>query len=101
MNPDDYKRYVILLSNTPGAKATRELTRSHVEFLKNLDREGRLVLCGPFLDYEGGMVIIKASSIEDARKIASADPFVSGGAKSFELRTLMQSCAENNHLGVG
>jgi len=79
----------------------RQLVRAHVKHLKRLDENGQLVLCGPFSDYNGGMVIIKTISYEEAMEIAKSDPFVVSGVESFELRTWQLSCKENNHLGMG
>lgn len=97
---NDWIRYVILLSHT-GKKITEELIRSHVAHLKELDKKGKLILCGPFLNYKGGMVIIKATSYDEAKEIAESDPFVKKGVESYELRTLELSCKENKHLGMG
>lgn len=97
---DNYIRYVILLTKT-GKSITEELIRAHVDHLKRLDQQGQLVISGPFLDYEGGMVIIKAASLDEAKVIAESDPFIKEGADTYELRTLEISCEENNHLGMG
>jgi uncharacterized protein YciI len=80
---------------------TEELIRAHVAHLKALEGRGQLVLCGPFADHPGGMVVLKARSYDEARAIAEADPFVSSGAETYELRTLQLSCKENRHMGVG
>ncbi|MNE76735.1 YciI-like protein [compost metagenome] len=94
-------RYVILLSLASGREMTEELIRAHVQHLKQLDREGKLVLCGPFTNYRGGMVIIKASSYEEAQKIAESDPYIIAGVETYELRIWELSCEANNHLGMG
>jgi len=77
-----YIRYVILLDEIPGAQTTRQAVFDHVQHLKALESEGKLVICGPFTDYKGGMVVIKADSIDEARRIAEADPFVKLGLES-------------------
>jgi len=100
MKKDKFIRYVILLTKT-GKSMTEELIRAHVAHLKELDKKGQLVLCGPYLDYKGGVVIIKAESFDEAKAIAESDPFVKAGAETYELRTLELSCKENNHLGMG
>lgn len=98
---DQYVRYVILLSMNEGKSLHEQLIREHVAYLRDLDEKGQLVLCGPFSNYRGGMVIIQASSWEEAAEIAERDPFVSSGAESFELRIWNLSCEDNNHLGMG
>lgn len=97
---DDFTRYVILLRRNPGADITPELMRRHVEHLKRLEERGQLVLCGPFSDRTGGMTIIRAVSLEAAQAVAQADPLVSSGMETYEVRTLLLSCRENNHRGI-
>ena len=88
--------YVYLMKNEKPINA--ELIQKHVEYLRLLDEQGRLVLCGPFSDYPGGMVVFRADNPEEAAGIANSDPFIASGCKSFELRTLEQASKENNYL---
>lgn len=98
---DDFTRYVVLLSKAPGTERNEKLICRHVAYLKRLQRDCVLVSAGPFLDFDGGMLILKTSSLEDAKSLASEDPFVKEGARTFEIRTWKLSCEENNHLGMG
>lgn len=100
MANDNYVRYVILLSHAE-KPFTEELVKAHCAHLRRLDQQGKLVLCGPFQDYKGGMVIVEVESLEEAKVIAESDPFVSSGVETYEIRTLQVSCEENNHLGMG
>jgi uncharacterized protein len=93
-------RYVITLVRTD-MPMTEALARRHVAHLKALDRQGRLVLCGPFEDGKGGMVIIRASSLDEATRIAESDPFVREGAETVSVRAWELSCEENSHMGLG
>ena len=97
----DWIRYVILLNENTNKPTTKEAVLAHVQHLKALDKKGQLVLCGPFTNYAGGIVIVKAGSINDAKQIAEKDPFVSEGFRTYEIRTLELSCEENNHMGMG
>lgn len=75
-----------------------ELVKAHVSHLKLLDQAGKLLLCGPFTDYPGGMVIFRAGTIDEAKLIADSDPFIASGFKSYELRTLELANADNDYL---
>ncbi len=97
----EFTRFVILLTSVPEVPRTIEHARSHVAYLKSLDFRGQLVLAGPFTDFKGGMVIVKAKSLEEACQIAEQDPFVQAGVSRYEARTWELSCEENNHLGLG
>ncbi len=93
-------RYVILLSHADPHLITEDLVRSHVAFLQRLEADGLLELCGPFPENAGGMVIVRVTDEDAARKIAEEDPFVASGAQTYELRRWELSHRENQHLGV-
>lgn len=97
----EFTRYVILLSHLDGKKMSEDLIRAHVSYLKELEGMRKLVLCGPFADYRGGMIVVRAGSPQEARAIAESDPFVKSGLESYEIRTWHLSCEENNHMGMG
>ncbi|PPK76793.1 uncharacterized protein YciI [Lacrimispora xylanisolvens] len=88
--------YVYFMKNQK--PLNEELIKEHVEHLKSLKSQGKLVLCGPFSDYPGGMVVYLADNLEEATSIAKSDPFISSGCKTFEVRTLEVANEENNYL---
>ncbi|MBY9079202.1 hypothetical protein KIH86_24580 [Paenibacillus sp. HN-1] len=88
--------YIYLMNNVK--PINKELIKSHVEHLKELKNQGKLVFCGPFTDYPGGMVIFLAEDMEEAMNIAKSDPFIASGCKSFEIRTIEPANEENNYL---
>lgn len=88
--------FVYLMNNQK--PLNKEIVESHVEHLRALKSKGKLVLCGPFADYPGGMVIITAEDLIEATDIANADPFIASGCKSYEIRTLQLANEENNYL---
>ena len=97
----DFTRFVVFLSMIEGTKASEKIIRNHVCFLRELDKQGKLVMCGPFSDGKGGMLILKADSLEEAKRIALKDPFVLTGIRRFDVRGWELSCEENNHMGMG
>lgn len=52
--------YAIFLENAK--PLSREAVEQHVLHLRAPDDAGKLVLCGPFADYAGGMVAVRATS---------------------------------------
>jgi uncharacterized protein YciI len=56
-----------------------------------LEKKGALFASGPLTAADGkmagdGLTIVRAANIEDARAIASADPFVKNKLRTFEVR---------------
>ena len=58
---------------------------AHLQYLQELDAAGTLILSGPFGDRTGGMVVVRAGSLEEARAIAEADPLVASGVDAYDL----------------
>lgn len=98
---DRFARYVYVLTVARPQLFSERLVRAHVAHLERLDARGCLELCGPFCDEKGGLVVLKNVSEAEARDLAEADPFVSSGAETYELRKLMASCRDNHHMGMG
>jgi uncharacterized protein len=51
----------------------------HLAYMKGLRQQGRLLLAGPFVDDEGGLVVVRAADIEAARQVADDDPAIHSG----------------------
>ena len=59
----------------------------HQGFMKQLQDEGHLVIGGPFLDEEsGGMVILRAESVDEAMRLAQTDPSIEAGLLTVTVR---------------
>ncbi len=100
--PDRFTRYVVFLHQIDGVATGRDHIAAHVTHLRQLARAGHLVLCGPFADAPGGgMVILQARDLDEAHRLAQADPFVRLGLRRYELRTWHLSNEDNNHMGMG
>jgi hypothetical protein len=67
----------------PGKTETFRL--GHLDFLRKMSAEGKIHLKGRFTDGSGGLTVFRAESLEEARKIAESDPYVSGGVRRLEL----------------
>ncbi len=67
----------------------------HLAYQSKLEAEGALALAGPMSNEAGtqiegmGMIVYRASSLEQARALAEADPMHKSGARSFTLRKWM------------
>lgn len=88
--------FVYLMTNQK--PIDNDIIKNHVDYLRALKSQGKLIICGPFTDYPGGMVMISAENIEEATDIAKSDPLIASGCKSFEVRTLEVANEENNYL---
>ena len=82
--------YAIVGEDGPNSLAARLETRPvHVERLKTLQEQGRLILAGPFpavdspdpgpAGFSGSLIVAEFASLEEARSWADADPYVTAG----------------------
>jgi len=75
--------YALICTDKPGSAAVRLENRpDHVAYLENLGET--LVFAGPFLmedgaTMNGSLIVIEATSLDAARKIAAGDPFAKAG----------------------
>jgi uncharacterized protein len=75
--------YALICTDKPGSAAVRLANRpDHVAYLENLGET--LVFAGPFLmedgaTMNGSLIVIEATSLDAARKIAAGDPFAKAG----------------------
>lgn len=84
--------YVVFTKPVNGLEPILANMKDHLEFQMGLEKDGIMFAAGPnWTDdeqsWEGdGMVVIRAGSIEEARKIAARDPMHQRGARSFTVR---------------
>lgn len=82
--------YAIYAEDTPGSLDKRLTARpAHLERLKALQQEGRLVLAGPLpaidnpdpgpAGFSGSLIVAEFPSLADARAWSDADPYVAAG----------------------
>ena len=81
-------------------KVTKAVITRHVENLKQLDADGKIMLCGRFQGYPGvaGMVIFKTESYEEAEALCKLEPLVAEGYATYTLASLQVADKENNYL---
>jgi uncharacterized protein YciI len=60
---------------------------AHRQYLSELRERGQLVICGPFTDDTGGLIVYETASPADAEKIIQGDPFYKNGIiVKFQIR---------------
>lgn len=89
--------YVVLSKGNASPEQIGALLPQHLEYMIGLEKQGVLFASGPLTAAPGapsgdGLTILRAGSAEEARQIASTDPFVVNKLRSFEVRewTLME-----------
>jgi uncharacterized protein len=84
--------YVVFTTPANGIGPVMENVKEHLAFQVRLEKEGIIFAAGPnWTDdeksWEGdGMVVIRANSLVDAKKIMERDPMHKSGARKFKIR---------------
>jgi uncharacterized protein len=68
------------------AEKNAKVRPAHLVYINDLYKQDKVVMAGPFTDKKGGMVIYRAESYEEARKLAEVDPVIVEKARTLELR---------------
>ena len=93
--------YVCVLEKTKTYnKINKALVIKHVDFLRELDDNGQLALCGISKGAPGvaGMILLKAESLEEAKEICKIEPLTEAGHTKAVISTLQVADRENNYL---
>jgi uncharacterized protein YciI len=85
------KLYVILSKGGATPEQLGAVLAEHLEYMIGLEKRGVLFASGPLTTDAGkpvgdGLTIVRADSVDEAREIACADPFVVNKIRSFEVR---------------
>ncbi|KRB99487.1 hypothetical protein ASE11_07120 [Hydrogenophaga sp. Root209] len=86
------KPLFVALRNPADLTKSAALLEAHLEWAVAAERRGELFASGPFIAEGappgslGGMTIVRAASLAEARKILEQDPFVREGVVSIDLR---------------
>lgn len=84
--------YVVFTKPANGLGPVMENIEPHLQYQIELEQKGIMFGAGPFWDdaeekWEGeGMVIIRAASLAEAKRIAAEDPMHKSGARSYTVR---------------
>jgi len=85
---------LFVVESTPAASPEEmlETLPAHLTYQKEMEAAGKLFLAGPLSDISGdemsggGLIIYRATSLEEAKEIADKDPMHQLGKRSFTLR---------------
>src|ERR1700728_3058446 len=91
------RHYLIFLNSIPGKPLSPEVVNLHAAHLAELDNDGKLVLAGPIPERAGGLIVLRAASLAEAKAIAEEDPMIRGAYQTYELGTSLMSNRQNDY----
>ena len=63
----------------PGLPMAKQALGPHATYIAGLLKDGRLVAGGRLVDVNGGLAIVRAANLDEARAMLAADPAITGG----------------------
>ena len=99
-NMEDLTYVMLIERGKTYNKINKEMVIKHVDYIRKLDDDGKIILCGATKGYPGvaGMVILKVESHEEAEAICKSEPFANEGYATYKLFSLQVGNKENNYL---
>ena len=94
LGADEYgmKPYVMAFlksgpNRTHDSATSARIQRAHLDNIKRMAKEGKLVMAGPFMDKGEirGIYIFNVSTLEEARELTESDPAIKAGRLIMEL----------------
>ncbi len=70
------RSFLVILRDKSQQSLSESLLLQHVNHLKQLQHEGSLTVCGPFVDNSGAVLVLQANSVEEINDLVQADPFI-------------------------
>lgn len=93
------KKFVAILKDKRRGGLTKELLNRHVEHLRNLNQEGKLLICGPFQDDDKALQILVCRDMDEAISLVERDPFIREGYyAAYDINELIEANEANHWL---
>jgi uncharacterized protein len=93
------KSFLVLLGDKENHLLNQDLLIEHIDYMKNLHDQGKLVTCGSLLDNQGAVMVIKAASRDQAEELIRNDPFIKQDYyQKYVLKEYVEANDDNNWL---
>jgi uncharacterized protein len=92
-------RFIVILKEKRRGELEAELLVKHIEHLRNLNSEGKLIIAGPFKNDEQGLLILNCEDLDEAITLVESDPFIiEKYYQTYEINEIIVANEENNWL---
>jgi uncharacterized protein YciI len=93
------KTFLVILNEKSSQRIDDNLLHKHIEHLKQLTQDGHLLICGPFVDNSGAMLVFQAASDADVEALIQTDPFIQENFYGrYSITEFYKADASNNYL---
>jgi uncharacterized protein len=93
------EKFVVILKEKRQGELDANLLSRHIDHLRNLSREGKLMIAGPFKNNDQAMLVLTCEDIDEAINLVESDPFIKEKYyHTYEINELIVANEENNWL---
>lgn len=93
------RTYLVIYSNKDADKFDESLILAHVKHLESLTKKGNLIICGPFSDGSGAVLILQSNTLDELDGLIKKDPFiVEGYYRGYEITEFNKADESNGFL---
>lgn len=79
-------KYFAVLLPLKDAEKSKKARPEHLEFLKKMREEKKVLMNGRFTDGSGGLVIYVGENVKQVESWVKEDPYIKIGARSYEIQ---------------
>ena len=73
------------VENHVNGNQLQKAIKEHLDYLENGLNSGQILLSGPKVDAEGGIIIIKSTDFDEVCEFCKKDPIVVAGIQHYEI----------------
>jgi uncharacterized protein YciI len=95
------KSFLILYQGKTQETANDSLIKAHSDYLKKLSQENLLPICGPLIDYQNAIMVIRAKSESEAKQLIDNDPLIQNHYyQQYSINEMTEANEENQWFSL-
>lgn len=84
--PANMALFVILENSLVSTDVAQKYRGTHLRYVEELYKQGKIFAAGRFLDNSGGLIIVNVGSREEAEEIAMNDPYIIMKIRDYKVK---------------
>ncbi|MEN3048603.1 MAG: YciI family protein [Candidatus Caldarchaeales archaeon] len=86
-------RYLVLLSPKAPGEVVAQYRPAHLEYVRSLIRQGKILIAGRFRDGSGGFFVLEASGLDEVNAVISQDPYKRADVREYTVKEIEEVTA--------
>ena len=78
--------FIILENSIASSEEVQKYRGTHLKYVEEFYKKGKVFAAGRFLDNSGGMIIVNVDSREEAEEMAKNDPYIQNKVRDYTIK---------------